>query len=87
MSELLDDDYDNEIDEPQNVLVSTAELSSDVENNDEDDAPFVNLANGSSDSNIKTANRVYQWQKHDTSMADSMFQGTFPEPKEEELTP
>ena len=61
LSELSDDDNDNEIDVPQNVLVSTAEVSSDEENDDEDDVPLVNLANTSSDSNIKTANRVYWW--------------------------
>ena len=68
-SELSDDDDDNEIDVPQNVLVSTDEVSSDE------------------DSNIKTANRVYQWRKHDTPVADRTFQGTFTKPPEEELTP
>ena len=87
LSKLSDDDDDNEIDVPQNVLVSTAEVSSDEENDDEDDVRLANLANASSDSNIKTANKVYQWQKHDTPMADCTFQGTFTEPPEEELTP
>ena len=67
---------------PQNVLVSTVEVSSDEENEDEDDVLLANLANSSSGSNIKTANRVYQWQKHDHT-----FQGTFTEPPEEELIP
>ena len=82
LPKLLDDDSDNEIEVPQNLLVSTAEVSS-----DEDDVPLANLANSSSGSNIKTANRVYQWRKHDTPMADCTFQVTFTEPPEEELTP
>ena len=84
LSELSDDDDDNEIEVPQNVLVSTAEV--DEENEDEDDVPLANLANSNSGSNIKTANRVYRWLKHDIPMADRMFQGTFTEPPEEELT-
>ena len=70
---------------PQNVLVSIAEVSSDKEN--EDDVPLANLSSSSSGSNIKTANRVYRWRKHDTPVADRTFQGTFTEPREEELTP
>ena len=70
---------------PQNVLVSIAEVSSDKEN--EDDVPLANLSSSSSGSNIKTANRVYRWRKHDTPVADCTFQGTFTEPREEELTP
>ena len=66
LSELLDDDDDNEIEVPQNVLVSTAEV--DEENEDEDDVPLANLANSSSGSNIKTANRVYRWLKDDIPM-------------------
>ena len=58
LSELLDDDNDNETEVPQNVLVSTAEVSSDEENEDEHDVPLANLANSSSGSNIKTTNRV-----------------------------
>ena len=58
LSKLLDDDNDNETEVPQNVLVSTAEVSSDEENEDEHDVPLANLANSSSGSNIKTANRV-----------------------------
>ena len=42
------------------MLVITAEVSSDEENKDEDDVPLVNLTNGSSGSNIKTASTVYQ---------------------------
>ena len=72
---------------PQNVLVSTAEVSSDEENEVEDDVSLANLANSSSGSNIKTANRVCRWGKHDTPMADCTFQGTFTEPPKEELTP
>ena len=72
---------------PQNVLVSIAEVSSDKENEDEDDVPLANLSSNSSGSNIKTANRVYRWRKHDTPVADRTFQGTFTEPREEELTP
>ena len=84
-SKLSDDDSDNEIEVPQNVLVSIAEVSSDKEN--EDDVPLANLSSSSSGSNIKTANRVYRWRKHDTPVADRTFQGTFTEPREEELTP
>ena len=82
LSKLSEDDNNNEIKVPQNVLVSTVEVSSDEENEDEDDVLLANLANSSSGSNIKTANRVYQWQKHDHT-----FQGTFTEPPEEELIP
>ena len=81
LSKLSEDDNNNEIKVPQNVLVSTVEVSSDEENEDED-VLLANLANSSSGSNIKTANRVYQWQKHDHT-----FQGTFTEPPEEELIP
>ena len=87
LSKLSDDDSDSEIEVPQNVLVSTAEVSSDKENEDEDDVPLTNLSSSSSGSNIKTTNRVYRWRKHDTPMADRTFQGTFTEPREEELTP
>ena len=82
LSKLSEDDNNNEIKVPQNVLVSTVEVSSDEENEDEDDVLLANLANSSSGSNIKTANRVYQWQKHDHT-----FQGTFTELPEEELIP
>ena len=68
LSELPDDINDNEIEVPPNVLVSTAEVSSDEENEDEDDVPLANLANSSSGSNIKTANRVYRWLKDDIPM-------------------
>ena len=67
-------------------VLKKAEVSSDEENEDEDDVPLANLANSSSVSNIKIANRVYQWRKHGTPMADRTFQGTFTEPPEE-LTP
>ena len=87
LSELPDDINDNEIEVPPNVLVSTAEVSSDEENEDEDDVPLANLANSSSGSNIKTANRVHQWRKHDAPVTDRTFQGIFTEPPEEELTP
>ena len=80
LSKLSEDDNNNEIKVPQNVLVSAVEVSSDEE--DEDDVLLANLANSSSGSNIKTANRVYQWQKHDHT-----FQGTFTEPPEKELIP
>ena len=82
LSKLSEDDNNNEIKVPQNVLVSTVEVSSDEEN--EDDVLLANLANSSSSgsSNIKTANRVYQWQKHDHT-----FQETFTEPPEEDLIP
>ena len=82
LSKLSEDDNNNEIKVPQNVLVSTVEVSSDEENEDEDDVLLANLANSSSGSNIKTASRVYQWQKHDHT-----FQGTFTELPEEELIP
>ena len=48
LPKLLDDDNDNEIEVPQNLLVSTAEVSS-----DEDDVPLANVANSSSGNNIK----------------------------------
>ena len=79
LSKLSDDDNDNEIEVPKNMLVSTAVSS--------DDVHLANLANSSSGSNIKTASRVYRWRKHDTPIADRTFQGTFTEPPEEELTP
>ena len=72
---------------PQNLLVSTAEVSPNKEKEDEDGAPLANLANSSSGSNIKTANRVYRWRKHDTLTNDRTFQETFTEAPEEELTP
>lgn len=40
LSELSDDDNDNEIELPQNVLASTVEVFFDEENEDEDDVPF-----------------------------------------------
>ena len=40
LSELSDDDNDNEIELPQNVLASTVEVFFDEENEDEDDGPF-----------------------------------------------
>ena len=43
LSKLSDDDNDNKIEVPQNVLGSTAEVSSDEENEDENDVPLGTL--------------------------------------------
>ena len=43
LSKLSDDDNDNKIEMPQNVLGSTAEVSSDEENEDENDVPLGTL--------------------------------------------
>ena len=43
LSKLSDDDNDNKIAVPQNVLGSTAEVSSDEENEDENDVPLGTL--------------------------------------------
>ena len=64
LSELSDDDNNNYIELPQIVLASTAEVSCDEENEDENDVPLANLnnnTNASNKSNIKNAKRVYRW--------------------------
>ena len=43
LSKLSDDDNDNKIEMPQNVSGSTAEVSSDEENEDENDVPLGTL--------------------------------------------